>query len=643
MWHEARRMEKAVYQAINTTAKRKEQARRAHDIANASKDPSELLCIYGNSLTIHTDANIAQAADESNTMTKWQGDDSLIIDRFDARNLLDAIPKKPATSSVEEPSNVDEYVTQLQLDYERFKELIAVAFTGESEADVLRSIADRDAKVALAKATKNERKHFKNKKPPNKKAAIDFNYDNDDGETTSNGNHGNSSNKPANRGFVKPSDGSDSSDDEDNDDDELFSAKMSSIVFSTQDWERIDEIAEKFHLPRDAFSKLYEVDRAFLSVLFGFGRASRRDRARLKRRKQLILKDPLNEDAVSVLRRFAVRRLREITAEEGSSSNSDDDEVEEKTEFITCFGDNSASGPGSNKRKSPPRPAPTALLNTSTPTFRKSRIKRESRSASPFGDAWGTLKPTPKTDESSQESTVAFRKQDNDKSPSKQPTSSGWLSSRMKNLRNKRSPSPISPPSSEAGNSADDVPLEIRSSMSESEQERIEIENRKRRLRKTKRELKRRKKPSPEDHNSEEDESRKRINAAKKLREHLQANLSKTHKEMLDDERDKKAQVEVEMKSRNAGEYVQRRPSRSLSPPHRTEKSRSPSPHRNLRRERSRSRSPRRYRSRSRSHSPVRDRSRYRRSHRDRRSRSRSSEHRHYKRWRRSRSPRERR
>lgn len=27
--------------------------------------------------------------------TKWQGDESILIDRFDARNLLDIMPKKP--------------------------------------------------------------------------------------------------------------------------------------------------------------------------------------------------------------------------------------------------------------------------------------------------------------------------------------------------------------------------------------------------------------------------------------------------------------------------------------------------------------------------------------------------------------------
>ena len=38
-------------------------------------------------------------------------------------------------------------------------------------------------------------------------------------------------------------------------------AKLGSIVFSTGDWERLNKIAEKYHIPKDAFDKLYDVDR----------------------------------------------------------------------------------------------------------------------------------------------------------------------------------------------------------------------------------------------------------------------------------------------------------------------------------------------------------------------------------------------
>ena len=86
MWHEARKMEKALYQQINTTAKRKEQTRRFHEL-NVSfvieiltpnslrmypclqaRDPAELLIVYGTKKKIHNDPVVAQGASEANTM-----------------------------------------------------------------------------------------------------------------------------------------------------------------------------------------------------------------------------------------------------------------------------------------------------------------------------------------------------------------------------------------------------------------------------------------------------------------------------------------------------------------------------------------------------------------------------------------------
>lgn len=51
----------------------------------------------------------------------------------------------------------------------------------------------------------------------------------------------------------------------------------------------------------------------------------------------MILKDPLNEDAVASLRRFAERKMR-AEYSEISDESSADSEFEEKVEFITSFG-----------------------------------------------------------------------------------------------------------------------------------------------------------------------------------------------------------------------------------------------------------------------------------------------------------------
>lgn len=72
-------------------------------------------------------------------------------------------------------------------------------------------------------------------------------------------------------------------------------------------------------------------------IWFLQGRGGKRARARLQIRKKLILKDPLNEDAVACLKRFAERRMKvDDSSEEGESSA--ESEFEEKVEFITSFG-----------------------------------------------------------------------------------------------------------------------------------------------------------------------------------------------------------------------------------------------------------------------------------------------------------------
>jgi hypothetical protein len=252
MWHEARKAEKALYHQINTTAKRKEQTRRYHEL-NA-RDPAELLVVYGTKKKIHDDHVIAEGASEANTMTKWQGDDSVMIDRFDARNLLEIIPKRTAAKAV--PETLEQFIEDMQTEYERYKELVAVEFTGDSEERVLKSIAEKEHKATAAKLQKLQNRK-KNQKVTNKKATIGFSYDeDDDGED---GEVGEASTKKE-KTFQKPESESESSGDED---DELFSTKVSSLVFSSNDWERLNKLAEKFSIPRDAFSKLYDVDRGF--------------------------------------------------------------------------------------------------------------------------------------------------------------------------------------------------------------------------------------------------------------------------------------------------------------------------------------------------------------------------------------------
>uniref|UniRef100_A0AC34R0X6 Suppressor of white apricot N-terminal domain-containing protein n=1 Tax=Panagrolaimus sp. JU765 TaxID=591449 RepID=A0AC34R0X6_9BILA len=174
----------------------------------------------------------------STTLTKWQGDESTLIDRFDVRNFLETIPKK-STSVEEGPKTAEEFIEQMQIEYERYKELVAVEFTGDDEERVLKNMEEKEQKKMLARLSKY--RHKKQTKPA-KKAAIGFTYDDDQEETQEKNEQDDSETKKAS--FSKPASDSESSEDEE----ELFSARLGSIIFSSNDWERLNKIGEKYHL-----------------------------------------------------------------------------------------------------------------------------------------------------------------------------------------------------------------------------------------------------------------------------------------------------------------------------------------------------------------------------------------------------------
>ena len=126
----------------------------------------------------------------------------------------------------------------MQLEYERYKELVTVEFTGDSEERVLKSIVEKEHKVNLARLQKLENrkkklvfvnlkrtsdfprfaksKYLIFRKVTNKKATVGFSYDDGDAEVEEEGGDASTSKK----NFQKPESESDSSDD--GGDDELF-------------------------------------------------------------------------------------------------------------------------------------------------------------------------------------------------------------------------------------------------------------------------------------------------------------------------------------------------------------------------------------------------------------------------------------
>ena len=51
---------------------------------------------------------------------------------------------------------MDKFIEDMQLEYERYKELVAVEFTGDSEERVLKNIAEKEQRIHRAKLQKLE-------------------------------------------------------------------------------------------------------------------------------------------------------------------------------------------------------------------------------------------------------------------------------------------------------------------------------------------------------------------------------------------------------------------------------------------------------------------------------------------------------
>lgn len=139
MWHEARRQEKQLRARIVDCSKRAEKRRRFYD--SVRKDPDQFMQLHGRKCIIHTDKNIAKAAEDVNILRKWQGDPSVLIDRFDVRSHLDFIP--PVKKKSLEPDSEDER-QELVCDFERYRVLIINEFRDVSEKDYLRKIAEKE-------------------------------------------------------------------------------------------------------------------------------------------------------------------------------------------------------------------------------------------------------------------------------------------------------------------------------------------------------------------------------------------------------------------------------------------------------------------------------------------------------------------
>ncbi|KRX89006.1 CLK4-associating serine/arginine rich protein, partial [Trichinella pseudospiralis] len=135
MWFEARRQEKKIRSIMVDHKKRADRRRSFYD--KIKKDPSEFLQIHGEACKIYADAAAASAA--TATWRRWQGNPSVMIDRFDVRAHLDTLPSKENATGEKKGSTTKQKMDSY-LNYERFRILVINDFLKVQEEQFLKQM-----------------------------------------------------------------------------------------------------------------------------------------------------------------------------------------------------------------------------------------------------------------------------------------------------------------------------------------------------------------------------------------------------------------------------------------------------------------------------------------------------------------------
>ncbi|WKY09354.1 hypothetical protein Q1695_002039 [Nippostrongylus brasiliensis] len=583
MWHEARRQEKQLRARIVDCSKRAEKRRRFYD--SVRKDPDQFMQLHGRKCTIHTDKNIAKAAEDNNILRKWQGDPAVLIDRFDIRSHLDFIP--PVKKKSLEPDSEDEK-QELICDFERYRVLIINEFHDVSEKEYLRKIAEKEFWRIPKDDMKSE--HEKKKKSAESKASIGFNYENS---------------------IVVRKESEDpnlSDDDTDIEQPEDIDVELDLRGADAEQQRRVNCIGEAYGVRRGSFANLLKADavaRAETAELRRIdrekaalaGRDSKHERLLLKKQRALIVGKGCPDEATVSLLSFVEKAAAKKRAILESSSSSESEE-ETKPQFITTFGGEDRRDDDDDEEKAPKAsvlgpqlptkeyrrlfnltkradsPDPVTLASEGATSSRDCGARRRSRSGSRKRSRSRSYSPQRRryrsrsTERSSRSRYSRSRSRDRDRRRSSRSRSpydrKGRGTSDRPLFRDRRDDAEHnssshrrdSPTKSKSSSDDDDDMLEIRSSMSESEKERIEIENRKRRINRTKRMVREnRNTGSKEAHVDSDEEEKKEI--ARKIKLKMKKALRQTVEELKEEEEEKRKEMEKERRIRDEILYVE--------------------------------------------------------------------------------------
>ncbi|XP_025197251.1 CLK4-associating serine/arginine rich protein-like [Melanaphis sacchari] len=168
MWHEARKQEKKIRGLLVDYQRRAQRRKDYYEKIKA--DPTQFLQLHGRQCKIHIDPSIAIAANSPATMMPWQGNEEIMIDRFDARAHLDFI-REPKKDDEDEQMSYEER----HLNYERYRILVQNEFLGISESKFLHQLYLEEKFGPVTKSDADDAK-----KKSNANAAIPYKYSDED-------------------------------------------------------------------------------------------------------------------------------------------------------------------------------------------------------------------------------------------------------------------------------------------------------------------------------------------------------------------------------------------------------------------------------------------------------------------------------
>ncbi|KRY09844.1 CLK4-associating serine/arginine rich protein [Trichinella patagoniensis] len=254
MWFEARRQEKKIRSIMVDHKKRADRRRCFYD--KIKKDPTEFLQIHGEACKIYADAAAANAA--TATWRRWQGNPSVMIDRFDVRAHLDTLPSKEGATGKRKSSTTTQKIDSY-LNYERFRILVINDFLKVPEEHFLKQMYMEEHFGSSVITSVVKREEAKKKQLAPERAAIGYNYE-DSTELCSD----TAKAKPWNESINKQPSVSQllSSDEEDLDElkGEEFDVHLDINQLTKEDILELDRLGARYHIKPGDFAKFLRQD-----------------------------------------------------------------------------------------------------------------------------------------------------------------------------------------------------------------------------------------------------------------------------------------------------------------------------------------------------------------------------------------------